>query len=116
MNTFINPTASYIAISKTAGHVLRGLLRTPDMPFEELRKHVIGAATAGCVETVHDTKEMHFLERATIKGIDCYLLCCLRDGSPSGAQRTTVLIKGACSIENGDRLLDANKGLGPFRK
>lgn len=113
-DSFFNSDASYIAIGKSAGAMIARLLGDDQMPFEELRKCIIGAANDGQINMVDSTKELHFLAKATLRGRECYLICVASDGSPAGKQLVTCKIKGVMLPDDAMRLIQADRGLAPI--
>jgi len=111
----LDPNEAYISLSRNAGDLLRRLgVATSDENADEIKRCILGAISKGDVRIVQQTKEIHFLSEATLRGISCFLLCVSREGSPAGNKRFTTTISGVMLPEDANELLRINKGLAPI--
>ena len=111
----LNPNEAYIALSRRAGDLLRALgVASNEDNADEIKRMLIGCISSGGVSIVNETKEVHFLAEARIKGVHCYLLCVSREGSPAGNKTYTTTIKGVMLPSDARDLLRIGKGLAPI--
>ena len=111
----LNPNDAFIALSKRAGDLLRAVgIASKDENADDIKKTLIKAIGEGGIRIVKETVETHFLAEANVNGINCFLLCVSKSGSPAGNKRFTTVIKGVMLPSDAKELLRLNKGLAPI--